>query len=1092
MNNGKLLLASAFLLSTVFVGVSLVESKYSANYKAVPEETESAEKAKDFNGASAWWFNLLKDENGQMNPQRMQEVAARVAKESKMHSVSAWPLTFSEIGPDNVGGRTRAICIDRNDLSHMFAGGVSGGLWESHNGGSDWTHVAGSDQYDVLTITTIAQGADGTWYFGTGEGIYYGYYGSGAGGFIGGGIWKSKDGVTFTHLASTGTVTPSVSGGTWASISKMAVDPTNPARIYAGTAGGLMVSSDTGNTWVRAAGVNGMVYDVDVASDHTVYTIAANRLFKSANGDPTTGSFVAANSATGYPQSGMGRAEVAISPSNSNTLYVVLSVANSGGLHSAYMSIDAGVTYHKIAGAGSLSFEPFANGQGGYDMTMAVDPNDEGHIILGGVSLWEWNVVDRANFIGQWTNIARQFPYFEGDPQYVHTDNHMILFHPTIPNKFYIGCDGGIYNSLTNGRRYFAMNKNYRVTQTYDVACDYSANSRNVVIAGCQDNGTQFVNGLGNTAMSAIPIGGGDGGQVDMSFLNPNAMFETVYFGTLSRSANRGNGFGGFYSPRILTKKVAQPSPNQTTLVGVGQQGFANFITPVRLWESLSDPNSLDSIPFAATHQNHSIAPGNGIKTTFRDTLKPDFNSIPEPNASIIPGSMVLTAGPGVILTDNGAGAFSGTGGTGTINYNTRALSVTFNTAPSTSALVKVQYDITYNQGVQVSLLSRTNNLKLYAPVPTTLSSLGPNDTCYIKDIIQTKLAVGFESQAGIFVTKTALDFSSTPIWIKVAGSNSLPDAFSIPLTSPFGQSVQYMKWSDSGDNLYFSDDINNVFRLSNLSKLRDSVHSDLDLPSGAANPQCPFTCTRLGSFNGVVTSIDVDPSNPDNLIVAVSGYTSGTHIYTCNNATTAPSSGALSNFNSVQGNLPPMPVYSCSYDKYNLKHALVGTDFGVYSTDDVTSGSVNWTSQGSTFAHVPTLQIHQSRWNPWNGCMNAGVFYFATHGRGAWKSEVSYVPTGIHEHSFGGLSPEAPVIGIYPNPMSELGHVTFTLSQSGTVKLHVYNLKGQLMKDLILQHVQEGANTVDLDCSDLSAGTYLLSFESGMQRGVSRFVVSK
>jgi hypothetical protein len=75
---------------------------------------------------------------------------------------------------------------------------------------------------------------------------------------------------------------------------------------------------------------------------------------------------------------------------------------------------------------------------------------------------------------------------------------------------------------------------------------------------------------------------------------------------------------------------------------------------------------------------------------------------------------------------------------------------------------------------------------------------------------------------------------------------------------------------------------------------------------------------------------------------------------------------------------------------------------------------------------------------------------------------------------------------------MSESGYVTFNLSQSGTVKLHVYNLKGQLMKDLNLQHMQEGANTVDLDCSDLSAGTYLLSFESGMQRGVSRFVVSK
>jgi hypothetical protein len=1076
MNNGKLLLASALLVSTVFVGISLVESKYSTHYKAVPEESVTAEKASDFNGASAWWFNLLKDENGQMNPQRMQEVAAQVAKQSRMHSVAAWPLTFSELGPDNVGGRTRAICIDKNDPSHMFAGGVSGGLWESHNGGSDWTHVAASDQYDVLTITTIVQSADGTWFFGTGEGIYYGYYGTGTGGFIGGGIWKSKDGVTFTHLPSTGIVAPSTGGnGTWSSISKMAVDPTNPARLYAGTVSGLMVSSDTGNTWVKATGVNGVVYDVDVASDHSVYTISASRLYKSANGDPVAGSFISANSATGYPQSGMGRAEVAISPSNPSTLYVVLS-NTSGGLLSAFVSIDAAASFHQIASSGNLVFEPFANNQGSYDMTMAVDPNNEGHIVLGGVSLWQWKMVDRTNLTGQWTNIARQFPYFQGDPQYVHTDNHMILFHPTIPNKFYIGCDGGVYNSLNNGRTYFAMNKNYRVTQTYDVACDYTAPSRNVVFAGCQDNGTQFIDGLGNTTMSAIAIGGGDGGQVDMSFLNPNAMFETVYYGNVTRSANRGNGFGQFYSSRISAI---------TTPARVGQAGFANFITPVRLWESLNDPNSQDSIAFVATRQAHSIAPGNGIKTTFTDTLKPDFNGTSEPNASIIPGSMVVTCGQSITLTDNGAGVLSGNGGNGTINYGTRILSVTFSTAPSSSALIKAQYDITYNQGVQITVVSKTNNLKFSALSPSTLTSLGPNDTCYIKDIVQAKLAVGFTSQVGLFVITKPLDFSSTPLWIKVAGFNSKPSPFS-------SGNVQYMKWSDDGNNLYFSNDRGNIYRVSNLSQLRDSIHSDVDVHT-SANPLTPVTCTLIGGSSGdVITSLDLDPNNQDNLLVSLSGYSNATHVYTCSNASTAPISNVMTNFKDVQGNLPKMPAYACSFDKYNAKHALVGTEFGVYSTDDVTAGSVIWTPQNSTFAHVPTLQIHQSRWNPWNGCMNAGVFYFATHGRGAWKSEVSYKPTGIQEHTSGGLSPIAPVISIYPNPMSESGYVTFNLSQSGTVKLHVYNLKGQLMKDLNLQHMQEGANTVDLDCSDLSAGTYLLSFESGMQRGVSRFVVSK
>jgi hypothetical protein len=946
-------------------------------------------------------------------------------------------------------------------------------LWETHNGGSDWTQVAGSDQFDVLTITSITQSADGTWYFGTGEGIYYGYYGTGTGGFIGGGVWSSADGVTFQHLASTGITNPSGGGGgNWASVSKMASDPSNASRIYAGTNNGLMISSDAGSTWVKAAGVSGLVYDVDVASDGTVYSVSGSRLYRSPNGDPT--SFVSTPASSGYPQGGIGRSECAISPTDPNYVYTI-QANNNGGLLSAYMSSDAGTSFHQIAAAGNLIFDPFGN-QGSYDMTMAVDPFDKAHIVVGGVSLWEWRMTNSATYAGQWTNIARQFPFFDGDPQYAHTDNHMILFHPSILGKFYIGCDGGIYCSVTNGKTYIPMNKNYRVTQFYDVASDYWNASRNVVFGGCQDNGTQFIDGLGNTAMSATAVGGGDGGQVDISFLNPNAMFETVYYGTCTRSANRGNGFGSFYTPRITAIK---------TPAGVGSPGFANFITPVRLWESLNDPNSQDSVAFAATPQSHSIAPGDGAKTTFKDTLRPTYNGTYEPTASVIPGSAVVTAG-NVSLSDNGAGAFVGTGGSGTINYGNKTISITFTSAPTSSALVKVNYDVTYSSGSKILMVSKTNHLNFYAVCPSTLSSMGPNDTTYIKDIIQAKCAVGFAGAVGLFVTTKPLDFSRIPNWIKVAGGNSKPDAFTAGV-------VQYMKWSDDGNNLYFSNDRGAIFRVSNLSLLRDSVNSDIDLSSGNPNPRTPLTCTQIGSSGDVITAIDVDPSNPNNLIVSLSGYSTGNHIYTCNNATTVGNSSSMSNFAIAQGNLPKMPVYACSYDKYQPKHALVGTEFGIYSTDDVTAPSVNWTAQNATFAHVPTLQIHQSRWNTWNGCQNTGVFYVATHGRGVWKSEASFIaPTGILNHTLGHSGSSNPGILVFPSPMNETGHVTFILDEPGLVKLHIFSLKGQLMKEINIKHGASGENTIEFDSSDLASGTYMISFESGTQKGVSRFVVIK
>ena len=54
-------------------------------------------------------------------------------------------ITWQERGPNNVGGRTRAIIFDRNDATNKtcIAGAVFGGLWKNTNvsGGGSWTKI---------------------------------------------------------------------------------------------------------------------------------------------------------------------------------------------------------------------------------------------------------------------------------------------------------------------------------------------------------------------------------------------------------------------------------------------------------------------------------------------------------------------------------------------------------------------------------------------------------------------------------------------------------------------------------------------------------------------------------------------------------------------------------------------------------------------------------------------------------------------------------------------------------------------------------------------------------------------------------------
>ena len=50
-------------------------------------------------------------------------------------------LTWQQVGPDTLGGRTRALAVDVTDVNTLIAGAVSGGIWKSTDGGANWTQT---------------------------------------------------------------------------------------------------------------------------------------------------------------------------------------------------------------------------------------------------------------------------------------------------------------------------------------------------------------------------------------------------------------------------------------------------------------------------------------------------------------------------------------------------------------------------------------------------------------------------------------------------------------------------------------------------------------------------------------------------------------------------------------------------------------------------------------------------------------------------------------------------------------------------------------------------------------------------------------
>lgn len=926
---------------------------------------------------------------------------ARVQVEQMMSNkgTSAFNLSWDELGPDNQGGRTRALLIDKDNNDIMYAGGVSGGLWKSTTGGLSWAKI--SDTYDCNTIVSICQAANGDIYFGTGES-----FSSNDGtdlntGVSGQGIWKSTDGTNFTRLESTWSSTDGVIQATFCYISDLAAHPTNEYKIYAGTNRGLLVTEDGGATWtnVLVSGqveINSPVTDIKISPSGFVIASIGNCCFISNSGG--VGTFIKkSDDATEniwpaqYPDWKFSRLEFAIAPSNENYIYCLVAADTlispmpnqqyrRGVFANIYISHNKGVTWTKLfSESPGENFDIFGgNNQGKYDNVIAVYPNNPDKILIGGVDLWKWEVGSTVERISLWQEFA--YPYF------VHADQHAIVFHPKydgVNNKtIFFANDGGVFRSLNGGSTFQEINKLYITTQFYSVG--FSGDGR--VAGGTQDNGTKYIDFLGNTAKTAVEITGGDGGGCAFSMLNPDAIFTTIYHGQLRRSNERGDN---------IDDNVYNNYLKNSQQIGTD---YEPFVTQIALWESFYDPLSCDSIEFEAD-RNYAV---------------------------------------GEVLT-----------------------------IPSAIFQRPIYHTITASD---------------VAPY----DSLYEEDILKVQDTYQAVLAVGLNGN--VWITRHPFDFSNPPEWWPIIDTGVVPCNM-----------ITALAWAKDGDYLYAADHNNQtgtsrIFRLSNIMTSRtDDQMNAYDLNYST---QLTIHTQQIGTFTyQLVTDIAVDPSNPNNVIVTLGNYNHSDYVFFSSNAATTNSTSTSSNFISIQGNLPEMPVYTAVINWDDSRKVIIGTDFGVFATDDITSTSVTWTAENNGLGIVPVYMIRQQTtsnfWASGNsGVTNHGILYAATHGRGLFKCETLRSPLAVEEVNDNTNISILGNILVYPNPASNIANVQFKLHKASDVDIKVYDLNGRLVIKDFKSKLCSGEHTYPITTRYLDKGTYIICLTSEGNKSTGKFIV--
>jgi len=126
-----------------------------------------------------------------------------------------------------------------------------------------------------------------------------------------------------------------------------------------------------------------------------------------------------------------------------------------------------------------------------------------------------------------------------------------------------------------------------------------------------------------------------------------------------------------------------------------------------------------------------------------------------------------------------------------------------------------------------------------------------------------------------------------------------------------------------------------------------------------------------------VATALAVHPTTPSTAYVTFSGFTgfgdSLGHVFMTANR------GA--NWTDISGNLPNTPVNTIAINAAKPNQIFIGTDVGVYYTDD----GVTWTTLGQKLPHVAVLGL---TYHAASQTLRA-----STHGRGVWDINLAGLP---------------------------------------------------------------------------------------------------
>ena len=947
---------------------------------------------------------------------------------------------WQERGPDNVGGRTRAIIFDPNDTTQetVFAGGVSGGLWKNtniSNASSTWTQV---DIPENLSISCIAIDPNNSmiWYVGTGESYVNGDVN-------GTGVYRSTDG-----------------GSTW-------------TKVFGGV---------DGETLFEANAKMSINSPSNIAGD---YDAVVSTSFGENLNPPVTGDLVLVNDDVGNTDDGCTSftnssdisTNIAVirrgdcpfvdkvrNAQNSGAIAVVM-INNVSGLPINQGGDDPNITIPTVMISntdGDIITNELANGNVNITLSSARNGGSSNLLVSSGVQHVNDIVVRDNNGVSEVYVAAADALYGGASPTTLFGINERGVYKSTDgtsftklaiprntngnehePNDIEIGADNSVYIATTSdvfgeGGGVIFQSTNSDAT-TFVRKHEVTDGLRTEIACSNSDASTLYV--LAQLQTAGSPVG----------VYKTTNNFNTVTTLALPDDVDNGIPANDFTRGQAFYDLLLSIDPNNDNTI---------FLGGIDLFKSTNGGNTYTQISKWSNNNNLAVL------------------QVPLVHADQHGIAFSGSSSSRMLFSNDGGVYYSNDGGT-TINsrnkgYNTLQF-YTVGVAP-TSALPGDNY----LAGAQ------DNGTQLFENVGAGINSS-----------VETQGGDGaysFFDQDGTDQYYIANFVYNRSIRLYNVATNSIRQINSENISS--GDFINQEELDSNLDILYSNYSGADFFRIRRYKNIKSGVIEKTNLDNSlmdaapSAMKVSPYTTTSTKLFaglkNGRILKIDNADTTPswteitgtdffgtvsdiefgtseDEIFVTMHNYGVENIWYTNNGGTT---------WSAKEGDLPDIPVKAILQNPLRTNEVIVGTELGVWATTNFNDANPNWVQSNNGMKNVKVLDLD---------LRDDNTVFAATYGRGVFSGEFTDEVASINEVLNGAKS-----FTIYPT-ISDGNFTVFGKDDLGKASLSIFDLSGKQVYVSKLDFKNKKRQSISLN---LNAGMYIINLVDQNNRKSTRKII--